>query len=370
MKKYELDTPSLVLDIDRFDYNLRVMRDLASSHGKKLRPHAKTHKCPEIARRQISAGNCAGICAAKVSEAKALIDEGIRSVLITSPVVTAQKIANLMQLNSMSDDLMAVVENPENIRALALAAKDTGKPLQVLVDIDPHMGRTGVSFGNALETGKYAASFPFLKLRGIQCYAGHLQHVLSYEERKAASLSEMRQAVKICKAFRESGLCCDVFTGTGTGTSDVDLTIPEMTDIQVGSYCLMDAEYGAVGVGQTTFSDFYRPALTMLSSVISTNQDGFVTIDAGTKSLYMTPHAPPRIVGRNGEILPGWEYSWSFGDEHGRLKYSGRKPVIGDVVELIVSHCDPTVNLFDAIHVCRGDEVIDCWKISLRGCNR
>lgn len=370
MKKYELDTPSLVLDIDRFEYNLKAMRDLAGKHGKKLRPHAKTHKCPEIAIRQIAAGNCAGVCVAKVSEAEILIHEGIHSVLITSPVVTAQKIANLMQLNLISNDLTVVVDNPENIRSLALAAGSSGKPLQVLIDIDPHMGRTGVSFEHALEIGKLVTSFPYLKLRGIQCYAGHLQHVISYEERKTASLNEMRQAVKVFKAFRESGLCCDIFTGTGTGTSDIDLAIPEMSDIQVGSYSLMDAEYGAVGIQETKLSKIYRPALTMLSSVISANQDGFVTIDAGTKSLYVTPHAPPQIIGKDGTVLGGWEYNWSFGDEHGRLKYSGQKPKIGDVVELIVSHCDPTVNLFDTIYVSRGDEIIDSWKISLRGCNR
>ncbi len=370
VKKFELDTPALMLDIDQFNRNLEVMRDRAARAGKKLRPHAKTHKCPEIARRQIAAGNCAGICAAKVSEAAGLADAGIADILITSPVTTPEKIARLMKLHAALPGLMQTIDNHENAAALSKAALRTGKPLPVLVDLDPEMGRTGIRFADAPEFGRRIAELPGLKLMGIQCYCGHLQHIADFQERKSRSQSYMNAAARIVREFRAAGLNCEIFTGTGTGTSDADLAVPELTDIQVGSYCMMDAEYAAVtGPDGRPLDCLYPPALTMLASVVSANHNGYVTLDAGTKALYLTPAAPPRVI-RDGKVLPGWTYDW-FGDEHGRLSFpGGEKPRPGSKLELVVSHCDPTVNLFDEIFILRNGEVIDVWKIALRGCCR
>ena len=360
-----------MLDIDVFNRNLAVMRDRAARAGKKLRPHAKTHKCPEIAKRQLAAGNCAGVCAAKVSEAVKLAEAGIADILITSPVAAPEKIVRLVNLNAAIPGLMLVIDHYDNAVALAAAAQKTGKPLQVLVDMDPEMGRTGVRFADALELGRRIASLPGLNLKGIQCYCGHLQHIVDFRERKERSQAYMSAAARIVREFLAAGLNCEVFTGTGTGTSDADLAIPELTDIQVGSYCMMDSEYsGVAGEDGQGLDKLYPPALTMLASVVSANHNDYVTIDAGTKALYVTPAAPPRVV-RQGKVLPGWEYSWSFGDEHGRLRFpEGQKPLLGSKLELVVSHCDPTVNLFDEIFVIRGNEVIDSWPISLRGCCR
>ncbi|MFA6816778.1 MAG: DSD1 family PLP-dependent enzyme [Lentisphaeria bacterium] len=368
MKKSELDTPSLIIDIDLFEQNLKTMAACASRVQKKLRPHAKTHKCPEIAKRQLAAGNCIGICVAKVSEAEKMAQAKIQDILITSPVVTPQKIKKLIRLHNALQNLMVVVDNPINIRMLAEAAKEASKPLKVLVDLDPEMGRTGVPFSDALEMGKQISSFSSLHLQGIQCYCGHLQHIRNYRERQQQSFFYMKRAADVFHSFQKAGLSCDIFTGTGTGTCSADLQIPELTDIQVGSYCVMDAEYSPISESRGTLCDIFHPSLTMLTSVISTNHSDYITIDAGTKALYVTPQAPPFIL-RDGKTNPNWVYDWSFGDEHGRVKCPpSEKPALGSTLELIVSHCDPTINLFDQFFIAKGDEIIDTWDISLRGC--
>ena len=365
MLKSELDTPALILDLDLFEENLAKMRDFAAKYGKKLRPHAKTHKCPEIARRQIAAGNCAGICAAKLSEAEALAEAGIQDILITSPVAAPQKIVRLAALNDRISNLQVTIDSVCQVEMLVAAFRGR-KPLHVLVDVDPEMGRTGVPFDRAAAFGEFAGSFPELVLDGVQCYAGHLQHIPSGLERNAQSTRLMQQGAEVFRQLAARFPTCKVYTGTGTGTSAADVLIPELTDIQVGSYCMMDSEYLAV----EHTGPAYVPALTMLASVISANHPGHATIDAGTKAVYVTPGAPAQVI---DDDLPGKEivYSWDFGDEHGHLTFPESisfKP--GDTVEMIVSHCDPTVNLFDHLHIVQNGKVIDHWPITLRGCCR
>ena len=366
MLKNQLDTPSLILDLDLFEQNLTTMRDYAAAAGKKLRPHAKTHKCPEIARRQLAAGGCIGICAAKLSEAEKLADSGLGDILITSPVTAPWKIARIGDLNRRIGGLQLTVDQPEQIRLLA--EQGTAEhPIHVLVDVDPEMGRTGVSFAEAPDLGRFAAGFPTLVLDGVQCYAGHLQHIPSYAERAAETTRLMSAGADVFRTLRREFPNCRIYTGAGTGTSPADLRIPELTDIQVGSYCVMDAEYLGVEHGGPA----YAPALRLLAGVISCHRPGTATIDAGTKALYVTPGAPPRVI-ENNVIRPEFAYDWSFGDEHGRLTFPPDKVSLrpGDRLELIVSHCDPTIDLFDEIYAVRGEEVVDCWPIALRGCCR
>ncbi len=365
MKKCDLDTPSLILDLDIFEKNLQTMRDFAAANGKKLRPHAKTHKCPEIARRQLACGNCAGICAAKLSEAEALADNGISSILITSPVSAPWKIARIGKLNCNIEHLQLVVDHPSQVEQLAAIASPEA-PIHLLIDVDPEMGRTGVSFDKALDFARFIARFPNLILDGVQCYAGHLQHITGGAERNAESTRLMQKGAAAYRSIAAAFPTCRIFTGTGTGTSATDVLIPEVTDIQVGSYCMMDAEYLAV----EHTGPQYQPALRMISSVISCNHAGHATIDAGTKAIYVTPGAPPRVID-GGTFRAGVTYDWNYGDEHGHLLLAENAVMTpGERVELVVSHCDPTVNLFDELWVVRQDEVTDRWEISLRGCCR
>ena len=365
MLKSQLDTPSLILDLDIFEKNLRTMRDFAAAAGKKLRPHAKTHKIPEIARRQMECGNCAGICAAKLSEAEGLAAAGISNILITSPISAPWKIYRIAQLNQQIVNLQLTADHPSQIKLLSAVAT-AENPIHILIDIDPEMGRTGVPFDQALEFADFIAGFPNLILDGVQCYAGHLQHIASGAERNEQSTRLMKKGAETFRAIAGKYPGCRIFTGTGTGTSAADVLIPEVTDIQVGSYCMMDAEYLAV----EHTGPQYAPALRMISSVISSNHDGHATIDAGTKAIYVTPGAPPRVIDGN-RFRAGVEYDWNYGDEHGHLILADKSRMVpGERVELVVSHCDPTVNLFDELWIIRNNEVVDRWEISLRGCCR
>ncbi len=362
--KWALDTPCLVVDLDKLEKNIQTMQDHAARYGKQLRPHAKTHKCSRIAGMQMETG-CVGICVAKVSEAEVLVRSGIRPVLITSPVVTEYKIERLMDSLSRDPELMVVLDNPSNARKLNEAASRRGLTLNVLVDLDPGMGRTGVSFRDGLAMGELVAGLSSLRLRGIQCYAGHLQHILSFDERMQKSLDWMGQAAEVVRQFRQKGLPCEVFTGTGTGTHEIDCKIPELTDLQVGSYTVMDAEYLNIGSSQnpSRFEKF-PPALTILTTVISANHPGFVTVDAGLKALYRDG-GTPYVLNPAGA---GLRYEWR-GDEHGKIiiEDSSVRLELGDVLEMVVSHCDPTVNLFDGLYITRGEVVADFWPIDMRG---
>ena len=362
--KWNLDTPCLVIDQDILEQNIGNMQAHLASFGKQLRPHAKTHKCSIIAKKQIAAGGV-GICVAKVSEAEALVKAGLRGGLITSPVVTDQKIVRLMECLFRDPEIMVVVDNPTNARMLNEAARKQGGLLSVLVDLDPGMGRTGVPFREGLALGQWIHSLPAMRLRGIQCYAGSVQHILDFQERKEASLGWLAQAAEVFRQFRRNGLPIEIFTGSGTGTYEIDCQVPELTDLQAGSYTLMDTEYLQIGCSQNPQKfEKFPPALTLLTAVISSNHPGFCTVDAGLKALYHHGGIPSVL---HPEGL-GLTYEWR-GDEHGKISLPGpgRKFEIGEILELVVSHCDPTVNLFDFFYITRGGTVVDVWPIDLRG---
>jgi D-serine deaminase-like pyridoxal phosphate-dependent protein len=362
--KYELDTPCLTIDIDTLEDNLAVMQAAARTAGKDLRPHAKTHKCSRLAKKQILAG-AIGACAAKVSEAEVLADAGVMGILITGPVVTTQKIERLASILKKDATVMVVVDHPANVRRLDEAMQARRLSLDVLLDIDVGLGRTGVLPESALELAGDITKAGNLRLKGIQAYAGFVQHIPSYPERKKASLACMQQAADVFLKLQEKEPTCTIFSGTGTGTYDIDIQIPEMTELQVGSYAVMDAEYLNIAAqdNPARFSDF-KPALTLLTTVVSVNRPEFVTVDAGLKSLYRDGGAP--FV-----VSPGFtdlRYDW-FGDEYGKLvrTVDGNLPPPGTVLEVVTSHCDPTINQFDCFYITRGEKVIDRWPIDLRG---
>ena len=362
--KYELDTPCLTIDIDILERNLTNMQATARAAGKNIRPHAKTHKCSLLARKQIEAG-AIGVCAAKVSEAEVLADAGIQGILITGPVVSAPKIERLAAILKKDSTAMAVVDHPENIRRLDETMKGRGLSLDVLLDIDVGLGRTGVLPESALELAEEITHCSNLRLKGIQAYAGFVQHIRSYPERKKASLECMQRAADLFCNLKEKEQGCTIFSGSGTGTYDIDIHIPEQTELQVGSYAVMDAEYWniAAKTDPARFVDF-QPAMTLLTTVVSANHPQFITVDAGLKSLYQNGGVP--FV-----ISPGFtdlKYEW-FGDEYGKLIRSngGNLPQLGAVLELVTSHCDPTINQFDCLYITQGEKVVDRWPIDLRG---
>lgn len=365
--KFALDTPCLVLDIDLLERNLETMQRTVERAGKSIRPHAKTHKCSALAKKQIEAG-AVGSCAAKLTEAEALAAAGLKNILITCPVVTPHKIERLANLAAEDPTIMVVVDNSKNVTMLDEAMRNRGETLNVLLDLDVGLDRTGVKPADALAVAEHIETCNNLRLRGIQAYAGHVQHISTYKERRETSLRCLDSAAQAFRDLEAAYKTCNIFSASGTGTFDIDLAIPELTELQVGSYAVMDAEYLAVGseTDDTRFVPF-EPALRLLTTVISVGRAGFVTVDAGLKSLYKDG-AVPRVITPE---YAGLTYDW-FGDEYGKVACprESELPPLGTVLELVVSHCDPTINLFDKYFLTRGEEVIGTWQIDLRGCNR
>jgi D-serine deaminase-like pyridoxal phosphate-dependent protein len=363
--KSDLDTPCLVLDMDVLERNLQKMQAAADGAGKNLRPHVKTHKCSSLARMQIEAG-AIGVCVAKVSEADALIKAGLDNILITGPVVTPGKIERLIDLLGLSPNLMVVVDHPGNIELLDTALSTKGRSMDVLLDVDVGLNRTGVRPPDALALADQIVSRAHLDLRGIQAYAGHVQHIRSYETRKQTSHQCLQGAVRAFREIRAGVPTCTIFSASGTGTFDIDLAVAEISELQVGSYVCMDTEYLNIGSADddTRFTAF-APALRLLTTVISANHKEFVTVDAGLKSLYRDGGKPQVIIPEDSSLA----YDW-FGDEYGRITSTDNLelPSPGSVLELVTSHCDPTINLFDSFNLTRGTEVVGTWPIDLRGC--
>ncbi|MFN3934967.1 DSD1 family PLP-dependent enzyme [Parvibaculum sp.] len=357
-----IPTPALVLDLDAFERNVARMAEHCKVNGLGLRPHAKTHKSVTVAKAQIAAG-ALGICCAKLGEAEAMAAGGIESILITSPVVTAQGIERLMTLNAKLPDLMVVVDNPENARALAAAAAEYKRVLKVLVDLDIGLHRTGIRPGDdATELAELLDAAEYLELRGLQAYAGHLMHVHNFAERREKSLAAMKVLGDQRDALKAAGLCCDILTGGGTGTYNIDPEASVLTELQGGSYIFMDKQYHDVALGNGAGFPF-ETSLFVQMSVVSNNTKNLATTDAGFKS-FSTDAEPPKLLSGAPE---GAGYFF-FGDEQGGILLpDGARLALGATLTAMTPHCDPTVNLYDAYHVVRGDVLVDIWPIEARG---
>lgn len=362
--RLSLNTPVLVIDRDALQRNIETMAQFARSKGMALRPHAKTHKSVEIAKLQMAAG-AVGVCCAKMGEAEALAEGGVNNILITSPVVTPQAIERLVKLNGKISDLRVVADNPDNVDALASAAQAAGKTLDIVVDIDPGIRRTGVpSPEAALALTQRIAAAPSLRFAGVQYYCGVQQHIESYADRRAAIAERTDYLKSIIDVLTGAGHAPEVVTGGGTGTHHIDSELGVLTELQAGSYVFMDKQYNDCdldGQGRNPF----ETSLFVDAHVISANSASMATIDAGFKALSTDGGLPVVMDG-----APGGAMFVFMGDEHGALIAPGHDFRIGDHISLAVPHCDPTVNLYDAYHVVRDGGLIDIWPVSARGRSR
>jgi len=362
LSKAELPTPALLVDLDLLEANIAKMAAHAKAAGISLRPHAKSHKCPEIAKRQLAAG-AIGVCAATISEAEALVNAGISGVLITSPMAGREKVSRLVRLTARQPDTMAVVDNAAHAEQLNEAAAGGQATLNVLVDIDPGMHRTGIPAGEgAVALVELVSRLPHLRLRGLQCYSGTTAHVVGYEARRAHSLQAMAPALELFAELQKRGFPVEIMTGGSTGTYNIDCTFPGMTELQVGSYVFMDIEYRDIGGKDGLVYRDFSHSLTVLSTVVSKSHADLATVDAGLKAF-----ATDRQFGPEPKDVGGVTYRFG-GDEHGILALAqpSREIRLGDKLEFLVPHCDPNVNLYDRVFCTRGDRVETIWPI-MRG---
>ena len=364
VSKWELDTPALCVDLDALEANIQTMQSTLSLNGIASRPHAKTHKCPTIAQMQLATGSV-GICSAKVSEAEVMFQHGIDDILLTTSNVTNTKIRRAMNLRQSNAGFIQATDSADNARLLSEAAVAMGITADVVVDVDPGGHRTGITPGQpALALAQLVDQLPGLTLKGLLCYDGGSQHVVGFEQRKNQTLGRLVAATETYDLFQGSGLNTEIFSGGGTGSYNIDHNTRGLTDVQVGSYVFMDAQYLDIGgeSNDEVYNDF-ETSLTILTTVLNDQYQGRCTTDAGAKACTINrPWA--RVKGETG-------MSYTSGsDEFGTLMYeenASRTYKVADKLELIVSHCDPVVNLYNHMYAIRNDRVEAVWQVAARG---
>jgi 3-hydroxy-D-aspartate aldolase len=361
--KDDLPTPALVLDLDLLESNIEKMSHHAKASSIQLRPHAKTHKSGEIARRQIGAG-ALGVCTSTIHEAEALAAAGIKGLLITSELVGRNKIERLARLTRKQPDTLTVVDNLAHAEQLDEAAGVAKITLNVMIDIDPIGRRTGVLPGNeAFGLAEQVMKLSHLKLRGIHSYSGASSHVQGFEARQEHSAMVMQAPLETFFRMQKAGMPVEIFSGGSTGTYNIDPALKGMTELQVGSYVFMDVDYRRIGGQSGAVYEDFASSLGVLATVISQNHADRATVDAGYKAFATDRKFGPEIKG-----VTGVEYQFN-GDEHGALLLNNpsREIRLGDRVEFIVPHCDPNVNLYDRYYCLRGDRVVAVWPVAGRG---
>jgi len=354
-------TPSLLLDLDVLEANISAMAARARSLGVALRPHAKSHKCIEIARQLCTAGAIGASCATP-HEAEAMAEAGIPGILITSPISTADALARITRLHSAGADLLLVVDHPDQVAQLATMFMHVQRKLPVLVELDVGVGRTGcVEISDAVALAKCVAACNSLRFGGVQAYWGNLQQITSLDERKRGLEPQAQRLVNLIAALTESGLKPEIVTGGGTGTHWIDAQTGLFTELQPGSFIFLDSCY--VGIELSPPPNPFRPSLFVAAAVVSANRPDRVIINAGFKAFATDSGRPVPVRGAPADAT----YRF-FGDEHGAIEFkTGPRPPLGSVIELLTSHCDPTVNLYDRYHVVRGETIVDEWNVVARG---
>lgn len=359
----ELPTPALVIDLDKFESNLKKMQDHLNQYNIGLRCHTKMHKCPIIAKKQLEYG-ALGICCATVSEAEVMQANGIEKILITSPVVTSEKISRVVAIAKKSSKLEIVVDYIDGASLLNAAAEEANINLSVIIDLDPGMGRTGITPGQkALSLARHIIGHcRNLEFSGLQMYIGNCMHTDGFDKRSKKYARLLQQGIDTKRLFEAEGIAVPVFSGGGTGTYNIDSDIGAISDLQAGSYVFMDVEYRDIGGRNSTFFDDFESSLFVLATAISKPQDSMITLDAGIKSL-ATDTAYPEL-----KEFEGATYHFG-GDEHGiiQLNNPSREIVLGEKLPIIPPHCDPTVNLYDFYYPYRNGIVEEIWPISARG---
>ncbi|HTV26037.1 MAG TPA: DSD1 family PLP-dependent enzyme [Polyangiaceae bacterium] len=353
-----LDTPAMLVDLPAADRNIERMLSRFRGTPIGVRPHLKTVKSPEFARRLLEAG-ATGVCVAKLSEAEVMSAAGIDDILITTEIVGTPKLDRLVRLLYRHPRVRLVVDGVEGAEALQGALGAAGLVVEVLLELDVGQRRCGVLPGEpVLALAAHLATLPALRLVGVQGYEGHLQQLEGAErERRCrealASLADSAQA--LCAAGHD----VRVVSTAGTGTAAIAQRCPGITEVQPGSFVFMDTSY------RRALGAEFEPALSILTTVISRPRPGEAVVDAGLKSLSTdSGFAEPKS-------LPGVSYR-PAGDEHGILAWSAApvgqpEPRVGDRIELIPSHIDTTINLHDAYHVTSSGRLVATWPVSARG---
>lgn len=351
-RRSELVTPALVLDLDAAKGNLALMMRRMAGRPARLRPHIKGQKCVELARMQVEAG-AIGVCTATVWEAMVMSRAGIADVLVANQVVGREKVAALAQ-TARHGRITAAVDDPRHCDALDQAAGAAGSTIEVIIEVDVGMGRGGVRrVEDAVAVARHLGRCRNLRFRGIQGYEGHCMTEPDRDARIAKARKAMDDVGRVIDALKRAGFACEIVSCGGTGTYEFTGADPRVTELQAGSYLLMDMFHGNLVSG-------FAHALTVLTTVV-VQQGRTLVLDCGSKSI---------CVDEAGTPMKPWPFykARDFHEEHALFDVDERCPLkLGDTVELILGYSPSTINMYDVYHVVEGDVVTDIWPVIPRG---
>ncbi|SIP86784.1 D-3-hydroxyaspartate aldolase [Paracoccus thiocyanatus] len=363
MDERDIQTPCLILDLDALERNIKKMGDYAKAHGMRHRSHGKMHKSVDVQKLQESLGGSVGVCCQKVSEAEVFARGGIKDVLVTNEVRDPAKIDRLARLPKLGATVTVCVDDVANIADLSAAAQRHGTELGIFVEIDCGAGRCGVTTKEAVvEIAKAADAAPNLSFKGIQAYQGAMQHMDSFEDRKAkldAAIAQVKEAVA---ALEAEGLKPEYVSGGGTGSYYFESNSGVYNELQCGSYAFMDADYGRIhdAEGKRIDQGEWENALFILTSVMSHAKPHLAVVDAGLKA-QSVDSGLPFIYGRDDV-----KYI-KCSDEHGVVEDKDGVLKVNDKLRLVPGHCDPTCNVHDWYVGVRNGKVEVVWPVSARG---
>ncbi len=363
MDESDVQTPALIIDLDALERNIKKMGDWAKAHKMRHRVHGKMHKSVDVAHLQMDLGGACGVCCQKVSEAEAFARGGIKDVLVSNQVRDPQKIDRLARIPNHGARTLCCVDDVTNVADLSAAAQKHATEIECLVEIDCGAGRCGVTSTPAVvEIAKAVDAAPGLKFAGIQAYQGAMQHMDSYDERKAKiqiAVAMVKDAVDTLKA---EGLDCDIVGGGGTGSYYFEGTSGVYNELQCGSYAFMDADYGRIldKDGKRIDQGEWENALFILTSIMSHAKVDKAICDAGLKA-QSVDSGLPFIFGRKDV-----EYV-KCSDEHGVIADPNGVLSVNDKLKLVPGHCDPTCNVHDWYVGVRNGKVETVWPVTARG---
>jgi D-serine deaminase-like pyridoxal phosphate-dependent protein len=367
----DLPTPAVVIDISRLARNIDAMQRAADAAGMRLRPHAKTHKLPSIAKQQIARG-AAGICCAKPSEAEVFADAGIEDIRIPYPVhpSKAARILPLLDLTRLS----IIVDDPEVATAWAEVIAKAGKRLDVLVKVDVGFHRCGVDPASpeAPHLISLVAGLPGLRLRGILSHAGHGYHAGSETALRMIAEEEVNAMTRLAAHMRKRGVAIDEISVGSTPTARFTLKHKGLTELRPGNYVYFDRTQ--VGLGAASVDDC---ALTVLTTVVA-KHPGRIILDAGSKTLTndgargftplagygaLSPSPDPAVQPHDGFAIE------RLSEEHATVRVAAGAPElkIGDRVRVIPNHSCVVSNLVDTVHLLDGEAVAESVPVAARG---
>jgi D-serine deaminase-like pyridoxal phosphate-dependent protein len=355
MKLHEIPTPALVVDLATMERNIQRMAEFYAGTGTSVRPHFKAHKTPAIARRQLAAGSCSGLTCATVGEAEVVVRETLTDdVLIANQVLGPGKAARVAAL-ALRCDVKVAVDSDTGLEDITRAATAAGVEVGVLVDVNVGLPRCGIAPGEpALELARRVSETEGVQLRGMMGYEGHVVGLKDRSEREARAAKAMDRLLSSVRLVREAGLPCEIVSAGGTGTFDITGRLEGITEVQAGSYVLMDTDYDQLGTP-------FELAFTVLGTVLSRPRPELCVTDAGHKACTQD-HGNPLVKGIEGASV------LFLSDEHASITIPADGTIApGDRIELYPSHIDPTINLHDVMFAVSGDDVVETWPIAARG---